>query len=135
MSMVPRSNVIKALGASIDASIGSLIGNRVYFTQEAPQDKEYPLCTYFGIGDVPQYDMNKESLDSEFQINIFDLKDKGSLSLNNIGDTLINDLSRAEIDIIGYVNEDIQILEAGRIQVEDEYLHLIIEIRILGFPI
>ena len=133
MSIVPRKNIITALGTKINSSIGSSLGNRVYYTGEAPQDKSLPLAIYFGVSDVPHYDMNKESLDATYQISIFDEKDKGALSITNIGDTLINSLSRETITITGYSNVDVQILEAGRTVVEGDYLQLIIEIRIQGF--
>lgn len=131
--MTPRKNVVTAIGNAIQASIGSDVGNRIYYTQEAPQDKQLPLAIFFGTGDVPKYDMNKESLDADYQVSIFGEKEKGALAITAIGDTLINDLSREEINITGYVNEDVQITEAGRIVVEGDYLHLIIEFRILGF--
>lgn len=131
--MTPRANVVEGVGDAIVASIGSNVSNRVYYTQEAPQDKQLPLATYFGVSDVPQYDMGKESLDADYQINIFGDKDRGALALHTIGDTLIASLSRGAMSITGYVNIDIQITEAGRIAVEGDYLHLIIEIRILGF--
>lgn len=134
MSMVARKNVIIGLGNAIRTSIGSSVSDRVYYTPEAPQDKELPLCLYFGTGDVPQYDYGKESLDANYQISIFDDKEKGALSITNLGDTLLNDLSRQTLSITGYVNVDVQIIEAGRIAVEGDYLHLILEIRILGFP-
>lgn len=133
MSMVPRRNVVTGVGNAITASIGSNVSDRVYYTSEAPQDKELPLVTYFGVSDVPQYDMGKENLDANYQINIFGEKDKGALILHSIGDALINDLSRGTISISGYTNIDVQIIEAGRIVIEGDYLHLITEIRILGF--
>lgn len=133
MSMVPRKNVITALGNAIVTSIGSDIGNRVTYTQEAPQDTTTPLCIFFETGDVPQYDMNKESLDINYQISIFGTKKAGATALVELTDTLINDLSRNAMDITGYVNEDVQITQAGRTVVEGDYNHRIIEIRIQGF--
>lgn len=132
--MKSRSTIVKAIGNAIKASIGTDVSNRIYFTQEAPQDKDLPLVIYFGTGDVPKYDMNKESLDADYQVSIFGEKDKGALVLTEIADTLIDDLSREEIPGTGYVNTDVQITEAGRIAVEGDYLHLILEFRILGFP-
>ena len=133
MSMTPRQNVITVIGDAIIASIGSDIGNRVHFSQEAPQDELKPYATYFGVSDVPVYDMGKENLDADYQINIFGEKDKGALALIIIGDTLIDDLSREPMAMTGYTNVDVQIKEAGRIVVEGDFLHLIIEMRIQGF--
>lgn len=133
MSYTPRQNILNAIGSFIVASIGTELGNRIYNTTEAPQDEAYPNCIFFGVGDAPVYAMgDKEFLDANYQVSFF-IEKNSSTSLRAIVDSLNTDLTRADINITGFSNEDITLVEAGVETVKDNILMIRIEFRLQGF--
>jgi len=133
MAYISRQNILDSLGSFIVASVGTELSNRIYNTTEAPQNEAYPNCIFFGVGDAPVYAMgDKEFLDANYQVSFFIEKDSNT-SLRDIVDTLNADLTRADISITGFDNEDITLIETGRETITDDVLQIIIEFRIQGF--
>jgi len=128
MSLVSKTIVYTAVYSFINNALSINV-----YENEGPQDIDEPIAVYFGIGDVPQYDMNKESLDADFQVSFYGKKSLGAQALRTYADTLITALDRKPINIAGYNNEIVLIREAGRLVVEDDYLHLIIEFNLKAF--
>ena len=100
MSITNQQNTVDAIYDAIKASVGSLMGNRIY-ELIAPQDTELPCCVYQIITD------NVESALSEcgdkqeviLQVRFSGWQREGSKALRTISDTLFDDLHRGQITI------------------------------------
>lgn len=125
MSTTSQQSVSKAINTAILASVGNLIGNRVYELR-IPDNKTLPLCRYQILFDENINMLSCSNQIVTLQVNFFGDGKQGIKALRGISDVLFADFKRSQIDIqsdnpsVSEVGNVMSGVEQGAVTLEED---------------